>query len=158
MMRAIGSKPCYLLCTVLTLTTFACASDGDWEIVKSLPEGTPISVKAKLRHLCTFQLATDTTLSCRSKISGPTSFVLSFQRKEIRQVRLEHSDDTNALIGFATGGAIGFAMGASGHRVDASSRLFVGVIGGALFGFAGRFMNRALPITHKNVIYRRSQN
>ena len=158
MMSSTFSKPFYLLCAVLALTAVCGASDGDWEIVKSLPEGTPISVKAKLRHLCTFQLATDTTLTCRPKISGTTSWTLSFERKEIRQVRLEHSDDTNELIGFATGGAIGFVMGASGHRPDTSSRLFDGVVAGALFGFAGRFMNRALPITHKSVIYKRSKD
>ena len=158
MISVTFSKPFYLLCAVLVLTAISSASDGDWEIVKSLPSGTPISVKAKLRHMCTFQLATDTTLTCRPKISGPSSWILSFERKEIRQVRLEHGDDTNELIGFATGGAIGFAMGAGGHRVDTSSRLFDGVVAGALFGFAGRFMNRALPITHKSVIYKRSKN
>ena len=94
-------------------------------------------------------------LVCGPKLTGPSTLTLSFERKEVRQVRLEHSDDTNALIGLATGGAIGFAIGASGHRVDASTRLVGGVVGGTVGAFAGRFMNRSIPITHKNVIYKR---
>ena len=104
--------------------------------------------------MCSFERATDNVLECSPKI-GPSLLMLSFERKEVRQVRLEHSDDTNSLIGLATGGAIGFAIGASGHKVDTGSRVFEGAIAGAIVGWVGHFMNRAIPITHRNVIYRR---
>lgn len=143
------------LMIVLPLSLGAQAQSGDWIRVQNLAPGTPISVKAKLRHLCTFEGATNTMLVCGPKLTGPSTLTLSFERKEVRQVRLEHSDDTNALIGLGTGSAIGFAIGASGHRVDTSARLVGGVVGGAVGAFAGRFMNRSIPITHKNVIYKR---
>ena len=104
------------------------------EILASLPTGTPISVKAKLRHYCSFERATDAVLACSPRLGSRQTTTISFERKEVRQVSLEHSDDTNALRGLTTGGAIGFAIGASGHKIDTGTRVIEGVIAGAIVG------------------------
>ncbi len=138
----------YLLMIILALSSGAVAQAGDWEAVRALAPGTQISIKTRLRNSCKFERATDTTLVCDPELPGFTH--LTFNRKRIRQVRLEHHDDTNTAIGIGVGAGIGAAVGASGR--DRGGSAIVGAVGGALIG---GFFNRAFPITHRRVIYKR---
>src|SRR5882762_4356309 len=77
------------------------AQTGDWRAVQNLQAGTLISVKAKHRVKCQFLRATDDAVSCeviRSGLLGTISQAtdLTFDRQSVREVRLEHTDGSNA--------------------------------------------------------------
>jgi hypothetical protein len=150
-------------------------SEGNWQVVQNLSIGTPISVKARAPHLmCYFERATDDALFCQplrrrgpatSRRPYPSPFPLPlppqpaeyvFKRQEIREIRLEHSEGTNQMLGALTVGGVMAAIGAA--RNGNSSGLTRG--GGALWGGAigaliGGVFGRDFPLFHRKVIYRR---
>ena len=147
---------------------------GDWQAIENLSAGTPISVTIDSPHLlCYFERATADELFCEPLAPGflrtprpypgrypypypyphpsrPQEYV--FKRQKIQEVRLEHKEATNQLIGVGIGGAIGSAIGAA---------RFSGARGGGalIFGLAGSFIGGAVgrvhPLFHRKVIYRR---
>jgi phage tail tape-measure protein len=96
----------------------------------------------------------DQTLTCR--IEGPRYFNYSpevfFDRRDLREVRLEHSDDFHAYvgtgIGFVTGAAIGAAKTSASPGVAA---LIYGTVGGLI----GHELGPIVAVIHGQVIYRR---
>ncbi len=148
-----------IFCSVLAwlvLASAAQAQAGDWRALEHLAPGSRISVKIRFHVLCDFRGATDTILVCepvrRRTLIGPG--VVTFDRKRIREVRLEHSDEANTAIGATLGATVGAAVGASLRSTSLTrggSALLLGGAGAIGGGFAGR----DFPILHGKVIYKR---
>jgi hypothetical protein len=150
-------KLIYAVMFFLVLALSAQAQSGDWRALKSLPPDTRISVKIRFRTLCDFQYATDDRLVCERIMRGPIPFGpdhFSFARKQIREVRLEHSDNTNALVGATVGGGIGVVLGAAGKN-DTTTREGGALLLGGIGAIAGGIIGKDFPITHGKVVYKR---
>lgn len=144
---------------------------GNWNAVKSLAIGTPISVLAPNSHhlLCYFERATDDELFCQplspAVTSGPywpypfpyprpqprLPMEYAFKRGMVQQVRLEHSEDSNQLIGAGVGAAAGAGIGASAAGSSKGAAAIIGSIPGALIG---GLIGRMHPLFHRHVIYK----
>jgi hypothetical protein len=142
------------------LASMALAQARDWQAVKDLQTGAKISVRgaSPFHNLCIFESATDEQLICEHILRGPRGAFVPrervYERKRIREVRLEHSDAANIATGAAIGGGIGAALGASagnGTLTRGGGALLLGT-GGAIVG--GLF-GRDFPVVHGKVIYRR---
>lgn len=149
-----------VLLTVLLLASIAQAQTGSWQAVEDLQPGTKISVQgtSPFHNVCIFEHATDEQLVCQRIQHGsrrafsPSERV--YERKRIREVRLEHSDVANMATGAAIGGGIGAAVGASagnGTLTRGGGALLLGGIGALVGGSFGR----DFPVTHGKVLYRR---
>ena len=132
------------------------ARAGDWRAVENLAAGSRISVKIRFHTLCNFRRATDDILICQpahpSILTGAGD--ISFERKRVREVRLERSDQTNTAVGAAIGAGVGAVVGASARHpslTPGGSALLLGGLGSVIGGFFGR----DFPIVHGKVIYRR---
>jgi hypothetical protein len=144
----------------LFLAPVAFAQTGSWQAVKQLDPGTKISVQLarhSLHSTCYFQSATDDQLFCERVLRGVSRVLIppdaAYERKYVNEVRLEHSDRSNAVIGTAIGGSIGATLGAAkgnGTLTRGGGALLLGT-GGAL---VGSFVGRDFPIFHGKVIYR----
>jgi hypothetical protein len=148
----------------LLLMPGALAQTGDWQSVMDLQPGTSISVKAGhffAHNLCTLQSVNDETLVCERIQHGPGAFrvspvhVFRYNRKIVREVRLEHSDEANTALGAAVGAGAGVAIGASlsPQRTGYSrggGALLLGTIGGLM----GGVFARDFPIVHGRVVYK----
>jgi hypothetical protein len=140
----------------LILIPAAQGQAGDWRAVENLAPGSRISVKIRFHMRCDFRRATEAALFCEPTQRGPFfgPHEIRFDRKHIREVRVEHSDDANTAVGTTVGGAVGAAVGASVGNSSLSSGG-----GGLLFGGAGAiiggFAGRDFPILHGKVIYKR---
>lgn len=109
----------------------------------------------RIRLLCYFTRATDDQLICETLRHGSgfpipvpvPSYRATFQREEVREVRLEHNEGTNTLIGAGIGGGFGALFVA---LLDKSPEL--GSVVGALIGAVA---GHDAPLFHRKVIYRR---
>lgn len=138
----------------LVLVSAAQAQTGAWRAVENLAPGTRISVKIRFHMLCDVTRVTDAALMCELLHQRIRPGEMTFNRKLIREVRLEHSDPANTAIGAALGGGVGVTVGASlGNRsLDRpAAALVLGTVGGLLGGAFGR----DFPIFHGKVIYKR---
>lgn len=145
-------------------------SKWNWGAVESLTAGTAISVKTYSLHLlCYFDHANAEELVCeplapgflRTPPPGPYPFPhpypgrqaeYVFQRSLIQEVRLEHSEATNGLIGIGIGGAMGAGIGAARFdQARAGGALIFGLAGVAI----GEAIGRTHPLFHRKIIYRR---
>jgi hypothetical protein len=138
----------------LILVSAAQAQTGDWRAVESLAPGTRISVKIRFHMLCDLTRVTDAALMCELVRQRIRPGEMTFNRKLIREVRLEHSDYANTAIGASLGGGVGSTVGASlGNRsLDRpGSALVLGTVGALVGGAFGR----DFPIFHGKVIYKR---
>jgi hypothetical protein len=139
----------------------AFAQTGNWQAVKQLDPGVKISVRSEhhsLRSTCYFQRATDDQLFCERILRGVSQVLIPpdavYERKKIREVRLEHSDRSNAATGAAIGGGIGATLGAAndnGTLTREGGALLLGTVGALIGGSFGR----DFPIFHGKMIYRR---
>jgi hypothetical protein len=154
------TKNISLVSTILLLASIARAQTGSWQAVKDLQPGTRISVQgaSRFHSPCIFEQATDEQLVCEYILHGPRrAFIPSqrvYERKKIREVRLEHSDAANMATGAAIGGGLGAAVGATagnGTLTRGGGALLLGGIGALVGGTFGR----DFPITHGKVVYRR---
>ena len=157
-----------LLTALLLLLLFllgaprAQAQKGDWQAVKSLPAGTPISVKYGhffLHNRCLFQKATEQRLFCVRMLYGASAIFIppeiTYERRKIREVRLEHSDASNMALGAAIGAGIGGAIGAAGSGdTHANARVTLGLLVGGGGAVIGGLLGRDFPLRHGKVIYR----
>jgi hypothetical protein len=143
---------------VLLSVPAARAQTGDWGAVKKLAPGTRISVKTSVRLVCYFESATDEHLYCDMHRHVRYATVDSgrhYDRKRIREVRLEHSEDGDAAVGALVGAGAGAAIGAgvpgNGTVTRGGRMLLLGgfgvIVGGAL--------GKDFPIAHGRVVYRR---
>ncbi len=152
LLRIIGR----LSLVTLLVAPAALAQTGDWQAVRDLSEGMPISVKMQgsLTHTpCSFRDATDERLTCDyNQHTWATPPKVTFEREKIRSVRLEHTDRHNLAIGMGigmvTGAGLGAAAGVPGRTPQAV--LAFATIGGVVGGFFGL----EFPLFHGHVIYR----
>jgi hypothetical protein len=154
------TKAIFFLLAAVLLASTAPAQTGDWQAVKNLRPGTKISVQygRPFHNMCIFEHATDEQLVCERILRGFSRAFIPpqavYERKKIREVRLEHSDAANIATGAAIGGAVGAAVGAgagNGTLTRGGSALLLGT-GGALIGGA---FGRDFPVAHGKVVYRR---
>lgn len=153
-----------LLLALALFVSCAHAQKGSWQAVEKIRSGTPISVMDQQRDrlMCYFEHATDDQLLCRTLPRGsgfpfPTPverYDALFNRRDVREVRLEHAVGTNALIGSGIGGAVGAAVvvrldksvGPKGGVVVSAS--MIGALLGAVVGIDH-------PFFHRKIIYKR---
>jgi len=134
------------------------ARTGDWRMVESLQAGTLISVKSKHRVKCRFVRATDDALSCEIIRSGLAGAVMKgppdliCDRQSVREVRLEHTDGSNAAFRAVIGAGAGAVVGAAGHNTD-FNRSASTVVGAGFGALLGGFVGLLLPIRHGKIIY-----
>src|SRR5450432_856394 len=114
------SRICQCLLVSFLCVTAAQAQSSDWSVIKQLVPGTPISVKYGrfwIHNRCVFESATDDTLVCGRILYGYSQVFIppeaDYRRKSVREVRLEHSDASNIMLGALIGGALGGALGAA---------------------------------------------
>jgi len=144
---------------------------GNWQAVEDLSVGAPISVKARhsVHLLCNFERATEDELICQPL--RPAALVIpppwpypapfpypprphkyAFEREKVEEVRLEHSEPSNTLIGAGVGAAAGAALGAATFR---NARGPGALLFGAIGSLIGAPIGRTSPLFHRKVIYRR---
>ncbi len=145
---------------VLLLNPSAFAKSGDWQAVTDLPPGIEISVR--LEHSpnipCTFEHADEKELICEHVMYGPRGANASrefvYERRKIREVRIERGENTNGATGVVIGGAAGAAFGAAvgnGAPARVGGALLLGGLGAVFGGIIGRSVH---PV-HGKVVYRR---
>jgi hypothetical protein len=111
---------------------------GNWRAVENLAPGSRLSVKIRFHMLCDFRRATEAALVCEPTQCGPFfgPHEIAFNRKYIREVRWEHSDDANTAVGTTVGAAVGASVGNSSLNGGGGALLFGGA-GAIIGGFAG---------------------
>jgi uncharacterized protein YcfJ len=130
------------------------AQPGDWEAVKQLAPGTPISVVKRLRQQCELVRVTDWELTCEWDMGRVRKLV--FARDDVRQVRLEYPDQHHALAGALAGAAAGALIGfgalrnASDPEARGYGRAYGAPIGALFGGVIGRNFHR-----HGAIVYQR---
>lgn len=147
-----------LLAASLLLASSALAQGQSWQNVQDLPPGAPISVKATHRIPCSFVAATNEELVCERIIRGhfvvPASYQFRFERRSIREVRMERPD-RGALIGAGIGAGAGAAIGAAAwHAQSGYTRGGTALILGGLGAVIGGAIGHEHPLAHGEVIYR----
>jgi hypothetical protein len=150
-----------LVLILLLAVSTALAQTGDWQDVENLPPGAHISVQLRrvpLHQTCYLERATDSELVCWQTsgrpLQSPISSKLTFERQSIHEVRLEHSDAANGVIGGAIGAGAGVILGASTGSDSGGRKAGMFLFG--ILGFAlGSAINKQIPISHGRVIYRR---
>ena len=126
--------------------------------MKNLPSGTLISIKAWRSAKCWFQSATDQQLLCGEVSRGHLIGIpdqLTFNRRDVRQVRLELSSETNAALGAGIGAAAGVAIGSianAAHPHSGEDARFWCAIGGAVIGGV---VSGDIRLVHGRIIYKR---
>ena len=101
-----ASRILSLIVAPLIFVSCVQAQTGDWQAVKNLPSGIPVTVKAKRRQHCIFQYATDDKLVCTARRRS-RHLTFAFPRAEVRQVR------TPPGPGWEKGGLVGAEIGAA---------------------------------------------
>lgn len=147
------------LCTWIVWCAFCTNCLGqitDWKAVQQIAPGTRISVKTRFRTLCDFVQASSDTLTClpAHQSIGLGRQALRFERSKIRDLRFEHSDGVNMVVGGAVGAGTGAAIGAiAGGR--GYSREGTALLLGSIGGLIGGSMGQEFPIAHGKEVYRR---
>jgi hypothetical protein len=146
--------------SVLLLSSITSAQSGDWQAVTDLPPGIEISVKSEhsFRIPCILERASEKELVCEYLMHGPRGAVAAreriYERKTVREVRLERGNHANIATGAVIGGAAGAAVGANvgnGPHPKVVGALLLGGLG-AVFG--GIIAKDFIPNRGK-LIYRR---
>jgi hypothetical protein len=133
---------------------------GAWQAVKDLSPGTALTLS--VRHLryseahCVFLTADDNGLVCEHRwktlIAVPPR-ELRYSRDQVREVRVEHSDDLNAKAGAIIAGGVGAALGAAlpGRPEE---RLGGALLLGGIGGLGGYIFGRDFHPLHGKLIYK----
>lgn len=144
----------YLVLSILAPLPTCQAQTGSWAAVESLSEGTSISVQTVHRSQCRFLSATEDSLACEQELAlHGVARIVTFDRRSIQEVRLEHPA-ASALLGGAIGAGAGVGIGSIGgnNTYTPGARKF---IGGAILGGFGAWIGGETHIIHGKVIYRR---
>ncbi|MGH9731363.1 MAG: GntR family transcriptional regulator [Candidatus Acidiferrales bacterium] len=119
---------------------------------------------------CYFERATEDQLVCqplqrRAPVIGPWTYPVPlprqpsppdyvFERQKVQEVRLEHSEGVNELIGAAIGGSAGAALGAARFECEGCRQAGALIVGG-IGAFIGGAVGRISPLFHRRVVYER---
>jgi hypothetical protein len=109
---------------------------SNWQHVMALPINTDIHIAARTRHaLCTLKRVDADSLTCE-RDTGVGSKELTFQREEIKTIKLTHRA-RSAVIG----ASIGVGAGATGGAIYARDNHYFAVRGAfaMIYAFAGAF-------------------
>ena len=148
------------LVLVSLLASTAQSQTGDWHAVENLQTGTLISVRAKHRVKCTFVAATADMVTCQLITGGLLGTVskaaikMIFDRQNVREVRLQHSDGSNTAVGAVVGAGVGAVFGAVGRNTDLNRGAST-VVGAGFGALLGGFLGLVLPLRHGRIIYRK---
>jgi uncharacterized protein YcfJ len=132
------------------------AQSNDWQAVKAIAPGAPISVRVlgqRRWRECELMNATDSELTCvvRRRLFEKQ---ISVPRPKIHEVRLEHPEQDRTIIGAVIGGAAGAVVGgiAASRTSDPEAKVAAPVLGiflGACFGGgAGRAIHLHGPVIY----------
>ena len=144
-----------LIVPMLMLLSQAPAQSSDWQVVKSLPLGSQISVQIGHHWLamkCHLEEVTDDELTCAH--GWPVSLeAVTYPRTRIRTVRIAHN---TALIGFVVGAGAGAVIGlARDHPTPGLGGGGDAVMIGGLLGLVGAGIGGMVsPVFPGRVIYR----
>jgi hypothetical protein len=128
---------------------------NDWQSVEKLAPGTSISVvKKNVRQGCELVQATDTELLCDEGFGGIWRR-RTFQRDEVREVRLEEPRHNKMILGAVVGAAVGGLIGfvAAGQSSDPEARGYARAYGVPLGVLFGGLVGREIHL-HGPVVYR----
>jgi len=145
---------------ILVFNLFAAstqAQTGSWQAVMALPSGAYINVRTEYDFQCVFRRATDDELICVRVAPMPisrSSSEMRINRPSVREVRFDHMNHGNPLIGAAIGGTLGAVAGARSGGT-ASQRVAGATLAGGLFALIGAGIAWMVPIFHRKIIYRR---
>jgi hypothetical protein len=152
-----------ILCLTIAFIVLAAsgyAQTGTWQVVETIPAGTPISVLAQKRHQhshrfrCDFIWATDDEIACQpGGINRILRGAMVFEHQDVLDVHLEHPS-ASTLAGAAIGVGLGVGLGATGTN-GAVTRTGAALGLGGIFGLVGGVIGRNLPIVRGTVVYRR---
>lgn|SRR5579872_176233 len=137
------------------LVSSAQAQTGDWQSVENLPLGARISVLTRHRVPCILVRVNDDDLVCAptpERWFGPDT--LTFQRQNIREIRLPPPDGTNELLGAAIGGGIGATVGAANSNCEGCGGARALIFGGILAVVGAKVAKRS-PIVQGKLVYKR---
>lgn len=139
----------FIVTAILALPSYG-QSKGDWKTVRRIDRGRLITVKVPNKVHCTFVDANDDKLFC----DEADSFRLEINRTDIREVRLELTEEDNAFVNRCIGAAIGIGAGAISNAIRPNEGVFEPITGlqGALI--VGILFRRA-HFVHGRVIYKR---
>ncbi len=144
--------------SLVVLAVVPAHAQNDWQVVKTIPAGSPIKVYADKPLRCNLQFANDEGLGCKlAAESFPLTLMNPFvyPRSQVREIHLEHPHK-NAAIGMAIGatlGAVAFTRNTSTPYTR--DRVTAGVIGGIGGGALGWWFGRLIPFVRGTVIYKR---
>jgi hypothetical protein len=160
----IYKKTIPFLVAPLLLAASALAQTSGWQAVKNLQPGTRISIRTDhlfIRNTCFFLSATDDQLVCERAVHSRRRMIIPpippeavYERRRVREVRLERSEAANTMAGAGIGAGIGAALGASsnnGTLTRGGGALLIGGLGALVGGSFGR----EFPVIHGKVVYRR---
>ena len=139
---------------LLVWTAQPWAQTSDWNAVKQLRPGTPISVKVRLRVQCNFRHADDKQLVCDQRTQGRflrPPIVLA--RAQIHEVRIERADAS-----MAAGAAIGAGAGATLGATSGNGTLTRGgstLLGAGIGGLIGGVFGKQFPFLHGEIVYQK---
>ena len=138
-----------IVTAILAVPSFG-QSKGDWNAVRRIDRGRLITVKVPNKVRCTFVDATDEKLFC----DEADSFRWEINRNNVREVRLELTDESNAMVNACIGGAAGIAVGAISNAVHPNEGVFEPItsLQGAVIGGIGF---RRAHLVHGRIIYKR---
>jgi hypothetical protein len=142
------------LLLLLLFASAARAQSSDWRVVQNLRPGTRITVKTQKSYACEVEQATEDKLVCHhpSRFSRRTR---TFQKSEIREVRLAVDMKQYAATGAAIGAAVGAIAGASIPTNVEQTRPLTAIATGFVGAGVGHITGGAIAIVKKGkVIYR----
>ncbi len=140
-----------LLIALLTLTSSLEGQTGDWQAVRRLDSGIPVSVKVKRSYYCIFQYVTDDELVCGVPRPIFRYATRIFPRAQIREVRKLPNPDQmkSAKIGAGIGAATLATAGAircTKHRAECAPPAFSIPVAGLIGAFVGSLVGMAVPL------------
>lgn len=132
------------------------AQTGDWRAVRNLPYGANLSVKTRYRFTCIFRNATEDELICglTSRFVGGNLSKMKVDRQDVHEVRFDHMDHGNPVIGALIGGGLG-AVGGARDGTGARDHITGAVLIGGFGALLGAGVAWAIPIFHRKIIYKR---
>jgi len=152
-------RAAFALLVLLLVTSSLHAQRRDWQAVEQIAPGSVIHVKG--RHIygttCVFQQATNDALICEPRPELARYGMLRdfrFDRRYIREVRLERSDDTNTAIGALIGAGIGATLGSATPNNGTLTRGGRVLVLGGLGALIGGAFGRTFHALHGQVVYK----
>jgi hypothetical protein len=147
-------RSCFVLLALLLTSSNLQARTGTWDDVRDLPRGASISVESERPLHCNFEMATKDKLMCSfiNPFASRNPQILTFQRQDVKEVRLDSEIYPNPAKGALIGAGVGAAIGAAGVS---NSRGGGAIIFGGIGALIGAFIARNHSIHRHHTVYKR---